>query len=353
LQAWVQSDGDDVPPRTGTAVGTAPTLTWRGVRVRVGIHSGLADPLQVAYNRASRRTQYTGVFADGAKRVADSAHGGQILLSEAAFSQLKAEDRAAGLIMMIGEYELGGQHKAAVPLYQVASRALAARLPCFPSLRAARTPLAGVLEVRHSPPWRPQLPRWLPARCSHRACSCCFKGLQRDRTVAGPATWPPHAAAVQHGVPRGQCRAACCRSRRRPCLRLQPAAAAGRCRLMLLLLQAPVGTASIVFMKATGVAMLTAWNSCITKAALALYHATVCELIPRYSGYIVEMAEELSLLAFQRPEAAIGWALAAQAALLAADWPRALLEHELCEPITTTMVAAAAVSQSSPAAPQR
>ena len=112
------------------------------------------------------------------------------------------------------------------------------------------------------------------------------------------------------------------------------------------LLQAPVGTASIVFMKATGVAMLSAWDAAITKAALQLYHSTVTELVPQYSGYIVEMAEELSLLAFQRPEAAIAWALAARERLLAADWPQELLEHELCEPITTTLVAAAAVSHS-------
>jgi hypothetical protein len=105
-----------------------------------------------------------------------------------------------------------------------------------------------------------------------------------------------------------------------------------------------VGSASIVFMKATGVATLSAWDAAITKAALQLYHTTVSQLLPGYCGYVVEMAEELSLCAFQSPEAAIAWALAARASLLAADWPAELLEHELCEPITTTLVTAAAVS---------
>jgi class 3 adenylate cyclase len=49
------------------------------------------------------------------------------------------------------------------------------------------------------------------------------------------------------------------------------------------------------------------------------------------------MADGLCLVAFQRPEQAIAWALACQAALMAANWPEELLEHELCEAMTTTL----------------
>jgi hypothetical protein len=69
-----------------------------------------------------------------------------------------------------------------------------------------------------------------------------------------------------------------------------------------------------------------------------VYHAAVSALVPKYGGYIAERADGLCLVAFSRAESAIAWALACQGALLDAPWPEQLLKHELCEPMSATVV---------------
>ena len=69
-----------------------------------------------------------------------------------------------------------------------------------------------------------------------------------------------------------------------------------------------------------------------------VYHSTVSALISKYEGHVVEMVDGLCLVAFLRAENAIAWALASQADLLMAPWPEALLGHELCEPMSATVV---------------
>jgi class 3 adenylate cyclase len=116
--------------------------------------------------------------------------------------------------------------------------------------------------------------------------------------------------------------------------------------------QAPVGTVTVVFMNAVGVSMLLGWNAEVTRRSVQLYHAVVSALLARYQGYVVEMADGLCLVAFQRPEQAIAWALASQAALIDASWPEELLAHALCEPIITTVAVASSAAAVSGCAPQ-
>jgi class 3 adenylate cyclase len=238
LQAWSQL-GNDPTQQLGFCV-------WRGLRVRMGIHSGLANSMHVTYNKASHRTQYSGDFASTAKGVGDAGHGGQIVLSGDAFSQLTAQDHSKGLcVLLMGEHVLK-EGEAAQPLYQAVVPGLEPRLERFPPLRTREL--------------------------------------------------------VQDGVQ-----------------------------------QAPVGTVTVVFMNGIGVSTLLGWNAQVAQQSVQLYHRVVSALLPKYLGYVVEMADGLCLAAFQRPEQAIAWALASQAALIDAAWPEALLEHELCEVITTTV----------------
>jgi class 3 adenylate cyclase len=219
----------------------------------MGIHSGLTNPMHAAYNKASHRTQYSGDFASTAKYVGDAGHGGQIVMSGSAFSQLSAKDHSKGQhILLMGEHVIK-EGEAAQPLYQAVVPGLEPRLQSFPPLRTKEVAVQGVQ-------------------------------------------------------------------------------------------QAPVGTVAIVFMNATGVSMLLGWNAEVAQQGVQLYHRVVSALLPTYQGYVVEMADGLSLVAFQRPEQAIGWAVASQAALISASWPEELLQHELCEPISTTVAVPSQVS---------
>mmetsp|Transcript_47333 Transcript_47333/g.112575 ORF Transcript_47333/g.112575 Transcript_47333/m.112575 type:complete len:767 (+) Transcript_47333:217-2517(+) len=63
----------------------AEDRSWRGLRVRMGVHSG--RPLSTTRHEVTGRTCYHGPFVALAKAIEDIAHGGQILTSSACFSQ--------------------------------------------------------------------------------------------------------------------------------------------------------------------------------------------------------------------------------------------------------------------------
>lgn len=49
----------------------------------MGMHTGIANEADVAYNKAAARMQYGGEILQYAKAVCDAAAGGMILVSEA------------------------------------------------------------------------------------------------------------------------------------------------------------------------------------------------------------------------------------------------------------------------------
>uniref|UniRef100_A0A7S0REA4 Guanylate cyclase domain-containing protein n=1 Tax=Chlamydomonas leiostraca TaxID=1034604 RepID=A0A7S0REA4_9CHLO len=52
-----------------------------------------------------------------------------------------------------------------------------------------------------------------------------------------------------------------------------------------------------------------------------------------HQGYLANTSEGLCIASFVSPASALCWALAIKDALMHADWPEALLEHELCEEV--------------------
>jgi class 3 adenylate cyclase len=102
-------------------------------------------------------------------------------------------------------------------------------------------------------------------------------------------------------------------------------------------LAATVGVATIVFMNASGVQTLMAWDVEVTREALHMYHDKVQRTLQKYGGYVAELADGLALVVFPHPAAAIEWALEVQQRLMAAPWPKKLLEHALCELVVTTV----------------
>ncbi|KXZ47866.1 hypothetical protein GPECTOR_32g479 [Gonium pectorale] len=69
--------------------GRLALVAYRGLRVRMGLHSGLDDPQHVAFNQVGSAFKYYGPFAETAKLVSNAAPGGMITLSSQAFAQLR------------------------------------------------------------------------------------------------------------------------------------------------------------------------------------------------------------------------------------------------------------------------
>ncbi|GIM00242.1 hypothetical protein Vretimale_5388, partial [Volvox reticuliferus] len=86
----------------GVDEGGGPTdrkrrILWRGLRIRMGLHSGITSESEMTYNRASARTVYSGDCAGIVRVVADSAQGGLVLLSEACMDAVMTTAAASGL----------------------------------------------------------------------------------------------------------------------------------------------------------------------------------------------------------------------------------------------------------------
>ncbi len=88
------------------------------VRVRIGLHTGVA--------REDERNDYVGIDVHRASRIADAAHGGQVLLSQATADLLKADTRD------LGEYELNGLDKPE-RIFQLLHKGLESEFPVLRS----------------------------------------------------------------------------------------------------------------------------------------------------------------------------------------------------------------------------
>eukprot|EP00755_Sulcionema_specki_P031051 Sspe_Gene.18837::Locus_6810_Transcript_1_1_Confidence_1.000_Length_770::g.18837::m.18837 len=69
-------------------------IIWRGLRVRMGIHSGVPES---SLDPVTARMDYYGPMVNLAARVSSLAKGGQIVLSKDAFDEVRGDLRALGL----------------------------------------------------------------------------------------------------------------------------------------------------------------------------------------------------------------------------------------------------------------
>ncbi|GLI65577.1 hypothetical protein VaNZ11_009149 [Volvox africanus] len=126
-------------------------LAFRGLRVRMGIHSGVPDSEHVLYNQAEARYQYSGVGMVLARAVQGAAAGGQVLLSDSTFALVRDGRRAKRLrdavLIHAGEHVLDTKLPAAQQIYQALPRQLLCRLALQPPLKVLRTVAAGALDA--------------------------------------------------------------------------------------------------------------------------------------------------------------------------------------------------------------
>ncbi|GIL47993.1 hypothetical protein Vafri_4714 [Volvox africanus] len=146
----LQSVGDSLCSRWKVVEGDEPgaLLVFRGLRVRMGMHSGLSDITDLAQlNRTANRMQYTGTGLSMAKAVADCAHGGQVLISQAAFTQLAVERLREGVMVLhMGEHRIKSDLPS-ISLYCGCPRGLQGRLPALRAVCSLQQFSLGVLDA--------------------------------------------------------------------------------------------------------------------------------------------------------------------------------------------------------------
>jgi Adenylate and Guanylate cyclase catalytic domain len=109
-------------------------LIWRGLRVRMGVHYASVD---LKPDPVTHRMDYRGGNVNRALRIADAAHGGQVLMSTSTWQAAKQEieQRMRVDVKELGEFTLPQLFTSAV-LLQILPEQLAGRK--FPPLRVAR-----------------------------------------------------------------------------------------------------------------------------------------------------------------------------------------------------------------------
>ncbi len=118
----------------------------RGLRVRVGLHSGLSEE-DVVEDKQTNAVKYVGRALSVAKVLCDCGHGGMVLLSEACYGALvPASGLAAfGHMLHLGDFQFLASAPDVPPtaLYWCIGTGVQARLPLL-----LPRPLRRVLQVR-------------------------------------------------------------------------------------------------------------------------------------------------------------------------------------------------------------
>eukprot|EP00955_Chlamydomonas_euryale_P073490 361758-Chlamydomonas_euryale.AAC.12 len=111
-----------------------PQLAFRGMRVRIGMHTGVGDQ-HVERDETTGRTCFVGPPMDITKAIADAGSGGMVLLSRSSFERMaNVSVPREVLLLSVGEVMLTDGNSS-VCLYQAIERPLLMRLATFGALR--------------------------------------------------------------------------------------------------------------------------------------------------------------------------------------------------------------------------
>ncbi|GFR50637.1 hypothetical protein Agub_g12884, partial [Astrephomene gubernaculifera] len=138
--------------------GAGQVLLFRGLRVRVGLHSGLEPGCDVCWTKRSGRRAYSGSAMRNARLLSDAALGGMVVLSAATLQRLQPlpnEKLPAGtLVWHAGRFRLGDKDGClSLDVYQALLPALLPRLQAFRGvpLRVVAALMPGLLEAPVGP----------------------------------------------------------------------------------------------------------------------------------------------------------------------------------------------------------
>ncbi|KXZ53807.1 hypothetical protein GPECTOR_6g725 [Gonium pectorale] len=343
-----------------------PELVLRGLRVRVGLHSGPEeDEVELQQLAGGLAARYCGCFLSTCKEVSDAAVGGMIILSGPTFrAYQQSRQRAKPLEVMLlhvgdhvvqaGNPDLEGAttqtltHHATVTsppaaitsaiatatgeltreLFAAVSPTLVPRLALLPSpVRTAREVVPGclsapagmvapvfcnVLGVESLLAWeRAVQERYLRAHSTGLG----DPSLRVPRPSMGggprPSAGGVPRSSVGHGGP------SLSQGLRSGLLAAQDTAMNG--------LGGGAGVDGVGVVPRPGT----------VQAALELLRDAVTDIASRHGGYVVASSADGGhwVLVFGSAEAAVLWGLEMLEAMLAAAWPEGLLEHELTEEV--------------------
>ncbi|KAG2423038.1 hypothetical protein HXX76_015554 [Chlamydomonas incerta] len=347
-----------------------PVLAFRGLRVRVGLHSGprMHEVLTLVQDGMAAAA-FTGDFLLAAKEVSDSAMGGMVVLSGSAFRALQQQLRsgAAGVVaqcamlLHLGEHVIKppqlerdsesvigraaaaaagptAQPPANLPpatreLYAAVFPALACRLALLPS--PVRThcelvpgclsaPAGLVAPVFCNVVGVEALLAWealVQERLMRAAAVASAAALAPCRPLDGPAGasvagLPPLAAAPMASVLGF------------------PGASGGS---VLPFMGGAAGGSILGFGMGQPTGLMMGSPDCsgvgLVRAALEMFCDMAQAAAARHGGYVVASSADGAhwVLVFGCAEAAVGWGLDMLQAMLTAEWPDGFLEHELTE----------------------
>ncbi|KAG2496360.1 hypothetical protein HYH03_005590 [Edaphochlamys debaryana] len=347
--------------------GRVAVVAYRGLRVRMGLHSGLKDPAQVAFNKVVSSYAYKGDFAELAKLVSDAAPGGLITLSHYAFARLrhtqpgtgssaadalndqssypndKQHPHRSGLLSLMsrrGLHQEDGQASEGAVIIYAGAYCLTepkARGPAVPALRSS---LALTLSSAVRPASVPQAPM-TPSVTTMGPVAESLEFSPFTADAADDARDSGHKApgtllsTAQDGPPLEEVEephalflavppSLLCRLALRPQLRVVRTVKLGS-------LAAPVRRVTVAFMKVVGASLILSDLPGPGARALEAFQQIAGRLLTPGGGYKVEGADGLVLAVFASPVAALAWACSCITALCQHQWEDALLAHELCQ----------------------
>ncbi|KAH8613852.1 Adenylate and Guanylate cyclase catalytic domain [Trypanosoma vivax] len=109
-----EEDAEYVPP-TARLEPEVYRRLWNGLRVRAGVHTGLCD---IRHDEVTKGYDYYGRTSNMAARTESVAHGGQVLLTRAAYMALTASEREQLDVTSLGAVSLRGVPEP-VEMYQL------------------------------------------------------------------------------------------------------------------------------------------------------------------------------------------------------------------------------------------